>query len=400
MKLSIQNINSIKNLQKIDSTAILVLQNGKFFRGMGLGYQGTATGEVCFNTSITGYQEIISDPSYAEQIINFTFPHVGNVGTNKEDHESDKIWTKGVIFNSEITSPSNYRSLKHLDEWLKKNKIVGITGIDTRTLTNFIRDKGAPKGTISFSKKNKFNINKLLRQTQKWGGLKNLDLAKVVTTTKNYNWKNLKTWKKSKGFEKNTKKNFHVVAIDYGVKKNILRYFSDFNCKVTVIPCKTTVEDILKLKPHGIFLSNGPGDPAATGKYAIPIIQKLIKVNLPIFGICLGHQILALALGAKTRKMSLGHRGANHPVKNLIKGNVEITSQNHGFEVIKSSLARNVQITHQSLFDNSIEGIRLKNKPVYSVQYHPESNPGPQDSVYLFEQFVESMKKYAKKKRY
>ena len=400
MKLSIQNINSIKNLQKIDSTAILVLQNGKFFRGMGLGYQGTATGEVCFNTSITGYQEIISDPSYAEQIINFTFPHVGNVGTNKEDHESDKIWTKGVIINSEITSPSNYRSLKHLNEWLKKNKIVGITGIDTRTLTNFIRDKGAPKGTISFSKKNKFNINKLLRQTQKWCGLKNLDLAKVVTTKKNYNWNDLKTWKKNKGFEKNIKKFFHVVAIDYGVKKNILRYFSNFNCKVTVVPCKTSSENILKLKPHGIFLSNGPGDPAATGKYAIPIIKDLIKKNLPVFGICLGHQILALALGAKTKKMNLGHRGANHPVKNLIKGNVEITSQNHGFEVIKSSLARNVQITHQSLFDNSIEGIRLKNKPVYSVQYHPESNPGPQDSVYLFEQFVESMKKYAKKKRY
>ena len=400
MKPSIQNINSTKNLQKIDSTAILVLQDGKFFRGIGLGYQGTATGEVCFNTSITGYQEIISDPSYAEQIINFTFPHVGNVGTNKEDHESDKIWTKGVIINSEITSPSSYRSLKHLDEWLKKNKIVGITGIDTRNLTNFIRDKGAPKGTISFFKKNKFNINKLLRQTQKWSGLKNLDLAKVVSTKKYYNWKDLKTWKKSKGFEKNTIKKFHVVAIDYGIKKNILRYFSDFNCKVTVVPCKTTAEDILKLKPHGIFLSNGPGDPAATGKYAISIIQKLIKKNLPIFGICLGHQILALALGAKTKKMSLGHRGANHPVKNLIKGNVEITSQNHGFEVIKNSLAKNVQITHQSLFDNSIEGIRLKNKPVYSVQYHPESNPGPQDSVYLFEQFIESIKKYAKKKRY
>ncbi len=400
MKLSFQNIDSIKNLKKIDCTAILVLQNGKFFRGIGLGYQGTATGEVCFNTSITGYQEIISDPSYAEQIINFTFPHVGNVGANKEDHESDRIWTKGVIINSEITSPSNYRSLKHLDEWLKRNKIVGITGIDTRNLTNFIRDKGAPKGTISFSKKNKFNINNLLRKTQKWSGLKNLDLAQVVSTKKNYNWKDLKTWKKNKGFEKNLKKIFHVVAIDYGIKKNILRYFSDFNCKVTVVPCKTSAEDILKLKPHGIFLSNGPGDPAATGKYAIPIIQRIIKKNLPIFGICLGHQILALALGAKTKKMSLGHRGANHPVKNLVKGNVEITSQNHGFEVIKSSLNKNVQITHQSLFDNSIEGIKLKNKPVYSVQYHPESNPGPQDSVYLFEQFVESMKKYAKKKRY
>ena len=400
MKPSIQNINSIKNLNRIDSTAILILQNGKFFKGIGLGHQGSATGEVCFNTSITGYQEIISDPSYAEQIINFTFPHVGNVGTNLEDHESEKIWTKGVIINSEITSPSNYRSLRHLDEWLKKNKIVGITGIDTRSLTNFIRDKGAPKGTISFSKKNKFNIKKLLTQTQKWAGLKDLDLAEKVTTKKNYIWKGLRTWKKEKGFIKNDKKLLHVVAIDYGIKKNILRYFSDFNCKVSVVSCKTSASEILKLKPHGVFLSNGPGDPAATGKYAIPIVKELIKNNLPIFGICLGHQILALTLGAKTKKMGLGHRGANHPVKNLIRGNVEITSQNHGFEVVKSSLSKKVQITHKSLFDNSIEGIRLKNKPVYSVQYHPESNPGPQDSVYLFEDFVRSMKKNAKKKRY
>ena len=399
MKPLIQNINSLKNLQKIDSNAILVLQDGKFFKGLGLGYQGTATGEVCFNTSITGYQEIISDPSYAEQIINFTFPHVGNVGTNKEDHESDKIWTKGVIINTEITEPSNYRSLKHLDDWLKKNKIVGITGIDTRNLTNTIRDKGAPKGTIFFSKKGNFNIKSLLNKTQKWSGLKNLDLAEKVTTSKNYLWDDLKTWRKKDGFIKNKKKNLHVVAIDYGIKKNILRYFSDFNCKVTVVSCKPNTKDILKLKPNGIFLSNGPGDPAATGKYAVPIIKDLIKNNLPVFGICLGHQLLALTLGAKSKKMKLGHRGANHPVKNLIKGNVEITSQNHGFEVVKSSLSRNIQITHQSLFDNSIEGIRLKNKPVFSVQYHPESNPGPQDSVYLFEEFVKSMKKNAKKKR-
>jgi carbamoyl-phosphate synthase small subunit len=400
LKPYIQNINSIKNLSKIDSNAILILQNGRFFKGQGLGYQGTATGEVCFNTSITGYQEIISDPSYAEQIINFTFPHVGNVGTNKEDHESDKIWTKGVIINSEITSPSNYRSLKHLDEWLKINKIVGITGIDTRNLTNFIRDKGAPKGTIAFSKRNKFNIKKMLKQTQKWSGLKNLDLAEKVSTKENYIWKGLKTWKKEEGFINNKKRILHVVAIDYGIKKNILRYFSDFNCRVTVVSCKTKASDILKLKPKGIFLSNGPGDPAATGRYAIPIIKELIKKNLPVFGICLGHQILALALGAKTKKMSLGHRGANHPVKNLIKGNIEITSQNHGFEVVKSSLSKKIQITHQSLFDKSIEGIKLRNKPVYSVQYHPESNPGPQDSVYLFEEFVRSMKKNAKKKRY
>ena len=399
MKPKIQNINSLKNLKKIDCNAILVLQNGKFFKGIGLGYQGTATGEVCFNTSMTGYQEIISDPSYAEQIINFTFPHVGNVGTNKEDHESDKIWTKGVIINTEITEPSNYRSLKHLDKWLKKNKIVGITGIDTRSLTNAIRDKGAPKGTISFLKKGKFNIKKILKTAQRWSGLKNLDLASKVSTKKNYLWKGLKTWKKKDGFIKNKKENLHVVAIDYGVKKNILRYFSDFNCKVTVVSCKTNASEILKLKPNGVFLSNGPGDPAATGKYAIPIIRDLIKNNLPIFGICLGHQILALTMGAKTKKMNLGHRGANHPVKNLIKGNVEITSQNHGFEVIKSSLKNNIQITHQSLFDNSIEGLKLKNKPVFSVQYHPESNPGPQDSIYLFEEFIRSMKKNAKKKR-
>jgi len=395
-----QNINSKKNLKKIDSTAILVLQNGKFYKGFGLGYQGVATGEVCFNTSITGYQEIISDPSYADQIINFTFPHVGNVGTNKEDHESDKIWTKGVIINTEITNPSNYRSLKHLDEWLKKNKIVGITGIDTRSLTNIIRDKGAPNGTISFFKKKKINIKKLLKTTQKWSGLKNLDLAKKVTTKKNYVWQDLKTWKKGDGFLKNKKKLLHVVAIDYGIKKNILRYFSDFKCKVTIVSCKTNALSILKLKPDGIFLSNGPGDPAATGKYAVSIIQELIKNNLPIFGICLGHQLLALTLGAKTEKMKLGHRGANHPVKNLIEGNVEITSQNHGFEVVKKNLPKNIKITHQSLFDNSIEGIQLKSKPVFSVQYHPESNPGPQDSVYLFKQFIVSMKKNAKKKRY
>jgi carbamoyl-phosphate synthase small subunit len=382
------------------SPGILVLENKTVFRGIGIGYQGTATGEVCFNTSITGYQEIISDPSYAGQIINFTFPHIGNVGTNEEDHESDKIWTRGVIFNSEITNPSNYRSLKNLDIWLKKNKIVGITGLDTRSLTNFIRDTGAPKGTISNNKNGKFNINKLLNLSTKWSGLNNLDLAKIVTTKKKYVWQGYKTWKKGKGFEKNNKKIFKIIAIDYGIKKNILRYFSDFNCKVTVVPCTLSASEILKMKPDGIFLSNGPGDPAATGKYAIKIIQKLIKENIPIFGICLGHQILALALNAKTKKMKLGHRGANHPVKNLLNKKVEITSQNHGFEILKESLPKNVEITHKSLFDNCIEGIKLKNKPVFSVQYHPESNPGPQDSVYLFKQFINEVKKYVKKKRY
>ena len=381
------------------NTGILVLENKKVFRGIGIGYQGEATGEVCFNTALTGYQEIISDPSYADQIINFTFPHIGNVGTNKEDYESERIWTKGVIFNSEITSPSNYRSFLHLDTWLKKNKIVGITGLDTRNLTNFIRDKGAPKGTIAYNKNGKFNISKLINSTTKWSGLKNLDLAEKVTTPRNYIWKGLQTWKKEVGYKKNIKNFFHVVAIDYGIKKNILRYFSDFKCKVTVVSCKTPAEKILSLNPNGIFLSNGPGDPAATGKYAIKIIKNLINNNLPIFGICLGHQILALTLGAKTKKMKLGHRGANHPVKNLVHDNVEITSQNHGFEIVRESLPKNIEITHKSLFDNCIEGIRLKNKPIFSVQYHPESNPGPQDSVYLFREFINNMKKNAKKKR-
>jgi len=390
---------TIHNLKKINATGVLVLENGNFFEGLGFGFEGTATGEVCFNTSITGYQEIISDPSYAEQIINFTFPHIGNVGANNDDHESDKIWTRGVIFNSEISNPSNYRALEHFDNWLKKNKIVGITGFDTRSLTNVIRDKGAPKGTISFSKNGKFNIKKLKKLSNRWSGLKNLDLAEKVTTKKNYKWSGLKTWTKENRFLKNKIKLFKIVAIDYGIKKNILRYFSNFNCEVNIVSCKTSAVKILEMEPDGIFLSNGPGDPAATGKYAIKIIKTLIEEEIPIFGICLGHQILALALGAKTKKMKLGHRGANHPVKNLIKSNVEITSQNHGFEIVKESLPKDIEITHKSLFDNCIEGIRLKNKPIFSVQYHPESNPGPQDSVYLFQEFINNMKKNAKKKR-
>ena len=382
------------------SPAILVLENKTIFKGIGLGYEGEATGEVCFNTSLTGYQEIISDPSYAGQIINFTFPHIGNVGTNYEDLESEKIWTRGVIFNSEITDPSNYRSLLNLNYWLKKNKIVGITGLDTRSLTNYIRDKGAPKGTISKKKSGKFNINKLIKTSIKWPGLSGMDLAELVSTQNTYTWKGLKTWNKEKGYIKNKKKKLKIVAIDYGIKKNILRYFSNYDCEVKVVSCKKTAEDILKLKPHGVFLSNGPGDPAATGKYAIKTVQKLIKSNIPIFGICLGHQILALALNAKTKKMKLGHRGANHPVKNLITHKVEITSQNHGFEVMRESLNKNIIVTHKSLFDNSIEGIKYKNKPVFSVQYHPESNPGPQDSHYLFSDFIKEVKKYAKKKRH
>ena len=392
-----QKVNSIKYSKF--TPGVLVLENKKIFKGISIGFEGTVTGEICFNTSLTGYQEIISDPSYAGQIINFTFPDIGNVGTNNEDHESNKIWTKGVIFNSEITNPSNYRSIKNLDTWLKKHRIVGLTGLDTRSLTNFIREKGAPKGTISSNRNGRFNLKKLVSTSSRWSGLNGLDLAETVTTPKKYIWKGFKTWSKEKGYTKSKKKTFKIVAIDYGIKKNILRYFSNFACDVIVVPCKMSAENILKIKPNGIFLSNGPGDPAATGKYAIKIIQKLIKANIPIFGICLGHQLLALSLKAKTKKMKLGHRGANHPVKNLINDKVEITSQNHGFEIVKESLPKNVEVTHKSLFDNCIEGIKLKNKPVFSVQYHPESNPGPQDSVYLFQEFINNMKKNAKKKR-
>ena len=390
------------NLKKINPTGILVLEDGSFFKGCGFGFEGITTGEVCFNTSITGYQEIITDPSYAGQIINFTFPHIGNVGTNKEDNESEKIWARGLIFNTDITTPSNYRSIKHLDNWLKKNKIVGITGIDTRKLTNYIRDNGAPKGTLQFSKRKKYNLENLKKLNDKWSGLLGLDLASQVSCKKPYKWNSLKTWNKEQGYKKNKKKGYKIVAIDYGIKKNILRCLSDLHCKVKIVPAKTTAKKILSENPDGIFLSNGPGDPAATGKYAVPIIKELIKSKLPIFGICLGHQLLALALGAKTSKMHLGHRGANHPVKNLITKKVEITSQNHGFKVNNDSLPKNVKISHISLFDKSVEGIEIKNKPIFSVQYHPEANPGPQDSKYLFEKFINYIlkeKKYAKKKR-
>ena len=384
--------NSQDNLKKINPTGVLVLENGTFFCGYGFGYEGIATGEVCFNTSITGYQEIITDPSYAEQIINFTFPHIGNVGTNSEDNESDRVWAKGTILNADITNPSNYRSIARLDKWLKIKKVVGIIGIDTRKLTNFIRDKGAPKGTIQFLKSGKHNIKKLNKITRSWSGLKNLDLAKKVTCKKIYTWSSFKTWKKFEGYRKNKKNKIKIVAVDYGIKKNILRCFTDLDCSVKVVPAQTSAEKIISLNPDGVFLSNGPGDPAATGKYAKLIIKNLINNKIPIFGICLGHQLLAITLGAKTKKMMLGHRGANHPVKNLITNQVEITSQNHGFEVQKNTLPKNIRITHLSLFDKCVEGIELKNRPIFSVQYHPEANPGPQDSKYLFLKFIRLIK--------
>ena len=398
-----QVINKKKKNSHNFSTGILVFEDGTKFLGNGIGYEGSAVGEVCFNTSITGYQEIITDPSYSDQIINFTFPHIGNVGTNPEDNEADKAWVKGVIFNSNVTEPSNYRSIKKLDKWLKKRKIVGIIGLDTRVIANYIRDNGAPKGTIQFSKRGKHDQTKLLSKCKSWNGLLGLDLAKKVTCKNIYNWSSLKSWNKENGFEKNKKNKYKIVAVDYGIKKNQLRCFSDINCSVIVVPADYSAEKIIKLNPDGIFLSNGPGDPAATGKYAIPIIKKLISKKIPIFGICLGHQILSLALGAKTKKMSLGHRGANHPVKDLITTKVEITSQNHGFEVDPVSIPNFVTITHKSLFDGSIEGIEVKDKKLFSVQYHPEANPGPQDSKYLFDKFLKNIiaaKKNGKKKRY
>ena len=360
-------------------SATLVLDKNQIFKGIALGAKKTVVGEVCFNTSMTGYQEIISDPSYAGQIINFTFPHIGNVGTNLLDNETPTPYAKGVIINCDISNPSNYRSIKHFDEWLKKNDIPGICNVDTREITNSIRDFGAPKGSLSTLPKVK--ISDLKNNNRNWSGLNGLDLAKEVTCTKSYR------------FNKKNSAKFKIVAIDYGIKNNILNSLSKFDTDIIVVPASTSAIDIIKLKPNGIFLSNGPGDPKATGKYAVPIIKELIKNNIPLFGICLGHQLIALAMGAKTKKMFLGHRGANHPVKNLKNGLVEITSQNHGFEVSKKGLPSTISITHTSLFDGGIEGIKHKTKKVFSVQYHPESSPGPHDSYYLFREFIEMIKR-------
>ena len=359
-------------------SATLVLNNDHVFKGLALGAKKTVVGEVCFNTSITGYQEIISDPSYAGQIINFTFPHIGNVGTNLIDNETIKPFAKGVIINCDISNPSNYRSIKHFDMWLKKNEIPGICNVDTRYITNLIRDNGPPKGSLSTIQGAK--IAKLKKNNLAWSGLNGLDLAKDVTCLEPYKFNN------------NSKAKYKIVAIDFGIKLNILNSLSSIGCEILVVPASTQADEILDLKPDGIFLSNGPGDPKATGIYAVPTIKKLIKNDIPLFGICLGHQLLALALGAKTEKMFLGHRGANHPVKNLKTGLVEITSQNHGFEVSKKSVPSNVIITHSSLFDDGIEGIKHKTKKVFSVQYHPESSPGPHDSQYLFNEFIEMIR--------
>jgi carbamoyl-phosphate synthase small subunit len=376
------------------ATAALVLADGRVFWGHGIGAAGIRTGEVCFNTSITGYQEIMTDPSYAGQIITFTFPHIGNTGANIEDIETTTAAARGLIIRTDITQPSNWRALQNFDGWLKSNDLVGIAGIDTRALTRRIRDGGAPNGALCHAPDGKIDLDELLARARSWPGLEGMDLAIEVTTRQSYHWTET-CWRLERGYGVLGETARHVVAIDYGAKRNILRMLADHGCKVTIVPATATVEEILRHQPDGVFLSNGPGDPAATGVYAVPVIGELIRTGLPMFGICLGHQLLALALGGKTVKMALGHRGANHPVKDLETGKVEITSQNHGFRVEPESLPAHVVPTHISLFDGSNEGLKVIGQPIFSVQYHPEASPGPQDSHYLFERFMNLIDKKA-----
>ncbi len=375
-----------------NATGVIVLADGSVLWGKGFGAEATMVGEICFNTSMTGYQEILTDPSSAGQIINFTFPHIGNTGTNDEDIETINPAARGLIVRQDVTNPSNWRNTVHLDAWLKRYNLPGIGGIDTRALTRRIRDAGAPNGVICHSPDGKFDIEALKKMAKDWAGLDGMDLAKDVSCTQTYSWDE-SLWDLKTGYGKQTAPTKHVVAIDYGAKRNILRCLASSGCKVTVVPANASADDILRHNPDGVFLSNGPGDPSATGVYAVPVIQQLLAKNIPLFGICLGHQMLALALGGKTTKMHLGHRGANHPVKDIASGKVEITSQNHGFHVLPESLPANVEVTHVSLFDGSNEGLRVKDKPAFSVQYHPEASPGPQDSHYLFDRFVETMDK-------
>ena len=374
-------------------TAMLVLADGTVIEGTGIGATGKVQAEVCFNTALTGYEEILTDPSYLGQIVTFTFPHIGNVGTNEEDIEdltpAARRGAVGVIFKADITDPSNFRAAKHLDAWLKARGVIGLCGIDTRALTAWIRENGAPNAVIAHDPNGVFDIEALKAEAKAWSGLVGLDLAIEATSGQSSTWTETPwVWNEGYGTLNEADAKYHVVCVDFGVKRNILRLFAGLDCKVTVVPAQTSAEDILALKPDGVFLSNGPGDPAATGEYAVPVIQNLINSDLPIFGICLGHQMLGLAVGAKTEKMHQGHHGANHPVKDFTTGKVEIVSMNHGFAVDAKSLPDGVEETHTSLFDGTNCGLRIVGKPVFSVLHHPEASPGPQDSHYLFRRFV------------
>ena len=375
-------------------TALLVLADGTVLDGIGFGATGHAAGEVCFNTAMTGYQEVLTDPSYAGQIITFTFPHIGNVGTNEDDIETVNLaatpGARGVVLHAAITAPSNYRATRHLDAWLTSRGVIGLAGLDTRALTALIRQQGMPNAVIAHEPSGDFDVAALKREAKAWPGLLGMDLVPMVTTAQRFTWSET-PWRWGEGYGELDQAKFHVVAIDYGIKRNILRQLAGNACRVTVVPAQTSAQDILALEPDGIFLSNGPGDPAATGAYAVPVLRTLIEKK-PVFGICLGHQMLGIALGAKTMKMHQGHHGANHPVKDLATGKVEITSMNHGFAVDRASLPDNAVETHVSLFDGSNCGLALKDRPVFSVQYHPEASPGPRDSHYLFERFVAAMR--------
>jgi carbamoyl-phosphate synthase small subunit len=375
------------------ATGCLVLASGEIVWGRGFGAEGQAVGEVCFHTAMTGYQEIMTDPSFAGQIITFTFPHIGNVGVNPDDIEADMPHALGMIVREDVTAPSNFRSVERLDDWMKRHARVGLSGIDTRALTKRIRSGGAPNGVIAHAADGKFDVPLLLDMARAWPGLEGMDLAIAVTTEMDYGWEG-GVWRLGFGYggEGREDDRPHVVAIDYGAKRNIYRNLVKAGAKVSVVPATATFDQVMALKPDGLFLSNGPGDPAATGEYAVPVIRQLLETNIPLFGICLGHQLLGLAVGASTTKMFQGHRGANHPVKRLSDGRVEITSMNHGFAVERDSLPANARETHVSLFDGSNAGLELTDHPAFSVQYHPEASPGPQDSFYLFEKFVGGLK--------
>jgi carbamoyl-phosphate synthase small subunit len=376
-------------------TACLALADGTLFFGRGFGATGQTEAELCFNTAMTGYQEIMTDPSYAGQVVTFTFPHVGNVGVNPDDDESRDPVAAGMVVKWDPTEPSNWRAAERLSDWLQKRGRIGIGGIDTRRLTRAIRQQGAPHVALAHDPEGRFDIEKLVSAARGFPGLVGLDLAKDVTCAQSYRWDEMR-WAWPEGYSRRTVPGRRVVAVDYGAKRNILRCLATAGCDVTVLPATATADDVLALEPEGLFLSNGPGDPAATGEYAVPMIREVLsRTEIPVFGICLGHQMLALALGARTIKMNHGHHGANHPVKDLETGKVEITSMNHGFTVDSQSLPGEVKETHVSLFDGSNCGIRMTDRPVFSVQYHPEASPGPQDSYYLFERFHAAMESRA-----